>query len=187
MAGIPCRVLRLSFTGELSYELHHPIRRSVELWRGLLELGKGLGVRPHGLEALLRLRLEKGHILVGQDTDYDSTPRRLQHEWAVRMEKDDFVGRQALMRTNRIPLDRVLTGLEVDGEAPDEGSVIWHGDEYAGYITSATWSPTLGKSIMLAWLYAFGGEFPVSVTVDGRSARRVPVPFYDPEGIRARA
>ena len=81
VAGIDCRVFRLSFTGELSYELHHAAGDSLILWRTLLALGEDLGCRPHGLETLLQLRLEKGHILVGQDTDYDSTPRRIGHEW----------------------------------------------------------------------------------------------------------
>ncbi|MCB0075147.1 MAG: (2Fe-2S)-binding protein, partial [Caldilineaceae bacterium] len=63
VAGVPCQVFRLSFTGELSYELHHPAEHSVKLWRTLLELGQPFGIRPHGLEALVRLRLEKGHIL----------------------------------------------------------------------------------------------------------------------------
>ena len=187
VAGVPCKIFRLSFTGELSYELHHPFARSVDLWRQLMALGADLGIRPHGLETLVRLRLEKGHVIVGQDTDYDSTPRRIQHEWAVRMDKGDFVGRHAITRTDRIPLDRLLVGLELDGEPPFEGAVIWHGEQYAGYITSSTWSPILGRSVMLAWLYEIDGEFPDTITVDGRAARRTSVPFYDPEGIRARA
>ena len=73
IAGIPCKVFRLSFTGEFSYELHHPAGDSVKLWRTLMDLGKDLGIKPHGLDALTRLRLEKGHVIVGQDTDFDST------------------------------------------------------------------------------------------------------------------
>ena len=187
VAGVPCKVFRLSFTGELSYELHHPQARSVDLWRRLFELGADLGVAPHGLEALLQLRLEKGHIIVGQDTDYDSTPRRLDHGWAVRMDKGDFVGRQALTRTDRIPLDKMLVGLELDGDPVAEGAVIWHRAEYAGYVTSSARSPARGKSVMLAWVSTFDGVLPDSVVVDGREAARAAVPFYDPEGTRARA
>ena len=95
IAGIDCRVLRVSFTGELSYELHHAAADAVDLWRRLLAVGGELGVRPHGLQTLLQLRLEKGHIVIGQDTDYDSTPRRLGCEWAVDLDKGDFIGRQA--------------------------------------------------------------------------------------------
>ena len=115
VTGVPCRIVRLSFTGEESYELHHPFDRSVELWRALSELGTDLGVHPHGIDVLTRLRLEKGHVIVGQDTDYDTTPRRIGHEWAVRMDKGDFIGRHALTRTDRLPLDRQLVGLETSG------------------------------------------------------------------------
>ena len=187
IAGVSCRLFRLSFTGELSYELHHPAEESVRLWRRLLELGKDLGVKPHGLEALLKLRLEKGHVIVGQDTDFDSTPRRIHHEWAVKLDKPDFVGRQAVIRTNNIPLNRQLVGLEMEAPAPIEGAVIWNGADYAGYVTSSTYSPLLGKAIMLGWLYLSGGELPTNVTIDGRPAHRAPLPFYDPKGSRARA
>jgi sarcosine oxidase subunit alpha len=186
VAGVECKVFRLSFTGELSYELHHPAHRSVTLWRRLMALGADLGLKPHGIAALLKLRLEKGHIIVGQDTDFDSTPRRIGHEWAVKLDKDYFVGRQAVLRTNRLPLDRQLVGFEMAGEAPVEGAVIWHGQTCAGHVTSSTWSPRLGKAVMLGWLDFFDGELPLEVTIAGRPAQRVAPPFYDPEGSRAR-
>lgn len=192
VAGVPCRVFRLSFTGELSYELHHPAAEAVTLWRRLMDVGAALGVKPHGIDALLKLRLEKGHIIVGQDTDYDSTPRRMHHEWAVKLDKADFVGRQAVVRTSKIPLDRQLAGLEMDGPAPLEGALIYHSDAagretFAGYVTSSTWSPVLGKAVMLGWLELFDGTLPETVTIDGRPARRVAPPFYDADGSRARA
>ena len=187
VAGVPCRVYRLSFTGELSYELHHPSEHSVQLWRTLLELGADLGIKPHGLQALLQLRLEKGHIIVGQDSDFDSTPRRVDMEWAVKLDKEDFVGRQAVLRTNKIPLDKQLVGLELEGPAPFEGSVIYNGTTYAGYVTSSFRSPVLGKTVMLGWLRLFDGVLPTEVTIDGRTARRVAIPFYDKESARARA
>lgn len=187
VAGIACRVFRLSFTGELSYELHHPVQDAVTLWRRLLDVGADLGVKPHGIQTLLQLRLEKGHIIVGQDTDFDSTPRRVEMEWAVKLDKEEFVGRQALLRTNKIALDKQLVGLEMENPAPFEGSVIRYGSEYAGYVTSSFASPLLGKTVMLGWLRLFNGSLPSEVTIDERPARRVPVPFYDKEGLRARA
>ena len=186
VAGVQCKVHRLSFTGELSYELHHPAGDSVVLWRRLLELGKDLGIKPHGLQTLLQLRLEKGHIIVGQDTDFDSTARRVDMQWAVKLDKPDFVGRQAVLRTNKIALDRQLAGFEMEGAAPLEGAGIHFGGEYAGYVTSSFASPVLGKAIMLGWLRLFDGALPDQVTIDGRSARRVPTPFYDKDGARAR-
>jgi len=187
VAGVSCKVFRLSFTGELSYELHHPAEDSVTLWRRLLDLGQDLGIKPHGIDALLKLRLEKGHMIVGQDTDFDSTPRRIQHEWAVRMDKPDFVGKSALIRTNKLPLDRQLVGFTMSTPAPLEGAVIYHGDTYAGYVTSTFASPLLGQTVLLGWLKFFNGELPTEVTIGGRTARRVAPPFYDPEGTRARA
>ena len=209
VAGVTCRIYRLSFTGEVSFELHHAAADSVRLWRALLSLGQDLGIRPHGLEALLKLRLEKGHLIVGQDTDFDSSLRRLGCEWGVRLDKPAFIGRQAVLRTNRLPLDRQLCGFEMDaakttsevvvflrGEkettsevrfrTPAEGATIWDGEDLAGVVTSATWSPTLGKSVMLGWLRLKDGALPTDVTIDDRPARRVPTPFYDPEGRRAR-
>jgi glycine cleavage system aminomethyltransferase T len=191
VADVACRVYRLSFTGEVSYELHHPAEQSAQLWRGLMALGRDLGIRPHGIEALLKLRLEKGHIIVGQDTDFDSTPRRINHEWAVKLDKDDFVGKHAITRTNKLPLDKQLCALEIHGTAADtplEGSLIRHVDgDYAGYVTSSTWSPILGKTVMLGWVRLRDGTLPDTVLVNGHGAHRVDTPFYDKEGGRAKA
>lgn len=185
VAGVPCHVMRLSFTGEASFELHHPADRSVELWRALMAHGRDLGIAPHGLQALQGLRLEKGHVIVGQDSELDSTPRRLGMEWAVKMEKPDFVGRSALARTEGLPDHRRLVGLTMPGKAPPEGSPIWSEGEVAGQISSSFTSPVLGHSVMLGWLKRT--PFPERVEVDGRSASVVKPPFYDPEGTRARA
>lgn len=188
VAGITCKVFRLGFTGELSFELHHDADRSVDLWDALVEAGGEFGLLPHGIDALFRLRLEKGHILVGQDTDYDSTPHRIQHGWAVNLKKPhQFIGRHAVERTARIPVNRKLVGFEADQPFPFEGATAWSGDEYAGYLTSVAWSPVLDKAIALGWLERLGDDFPDQVTVEGVDARVVPPHFYDPEGLRARA
>ncbi len=186
VAEVPCRVMRLSFTGELSYELHHSSEHSPKLWRRLLELGADLGVKPLGIDMLLKLRLEKGHIIVGQDSDFDSTPRRVNMEWAVKLDKE-FVGKHAVVRTNKVPLDKQLVGFEMDGPAPLEGATIYYQNEYAGYVTSSFASPVLGKSVLLGWLKLFGGQLPAEAVIEGRVARRVATPFYDKESRRARA
>ncbi len=186
VAGVNCKVFRLSFTGEASFELHHPVDRSADLWTALMELGADLGIEPHGLQALELLRLEKGHILVGLDTDYDSTPRRIHHEWAVNMTKGDFIGRASLERTNAVGLDRMLVGLEMERH-PADGASLHHDGAYVGYVTSAGWSWSLGKAVMLAQLDFVDGELPTEVQVEGAPARRVELPFYDQDGGRARA
>ncbi|HSJ28195.1 MAG TPA: glycine cleavage T C-terminal barrel domain-containing protein [Acidimicrobiia bacterium] len=187
IAGAPCHVYRLSFTGEVSYELHHPVRHSVELWEALMAAGADHGIAPHGLQTLQTLRLEKGHIIIGMDTEPDSTPRRLGMEWAVRMGKPDFVGRAALDRLEALPDRKRLVGLRMDGPPPVDGTPLEHGGRLAGYVTSAAWSPVLGASVMLAWVDVIDDDLPVAVTVDGRLATRVSTPFYDPEGTRAKA
>lgn len=187
VGGVPCHVYRLSFTGETSYELHHPVRHSVDLWHALIELGTELGVAPHGLQTLQTLRLEKGHIIIGMDTEADSTPRRLGMDWAVKMDKGEFVGRAALERTAKIPLTKKLVGLAMDGPAPVDGTPVSIDGALSGYVTSAAWSPTLGSSVMLAWVDLIDGEVPPTVMVGEREARHVPTPFYDPGGDRARA
>jgi glycine cleavage system aminomethyltransferase T len=187
VAGVPCHVMRLSFTGEAAFELHHPVDRSVELWRSLSELGRDLGIRPHGLQALFALRLEKGHVIVGMDTELDTTPRRLGMDWAVRMEKPRFIGRAALERTSTMPDERRLFGFTIAdaAAAPIEGSPIVDGDEIVGHVTGSWRSPVLGRTVLLGWQKR--APFVDRVTIDGREAVVTPTPFYDPEGHRARA
>jgi sarcosine oxidase subunit alpha len=191
VAGVGCDVHRLSFTGELSYELHHPADRSVELWHALTALGSDLGVLPHGMDALFALRLEKGHVIVGMDTEMDSSPRRLGMEWAVRTDDGrDFVGRDALLRAAGTALDRRLVGLvgEPADEAvtPLEGEVLWHGDRQIGYVTSSRVSPLLERAVMLGWVRLHDGAVPDALTAGGQTVRPAATPFYDPRGARAR-
>lgn len=184
VAGVPCHVMRLSFTGESSFELHHQLDRSVELWQSLMDLGRPLGIRPHGLQALFGLRLEKGHVIVGQDTELDSSPRRINMDWAVKMDKPDFLGRAALVRTAALPDERRLFGFTMDGPAPLEGSVIRVAGEVVGHVTSSWDSPLFGHAVLLGWQKR--APHADVVEIDGRDARVSPVPFYDPEGARAR-
>jgi glycine cleavage system aminomethyltransferase T len=185
VAGVPCHVMRLSFTGEVAFELHHPIDRSVGLWRALMDLGADLGIRPHGLQALFGLRLEKGHVIVGMDTELDTTPRRIGMDWAVRMDKPRFIGRAALERTAKLADHRRWVGFTMDGPAPTEGSPIWADGDIVGNVTGSWRSPLIRKALMLGWLKRT--PFPDRVEIDGREAIVTPTPFYDPEGARARA
>ena len=185
VAGVPCHVMRLSFTGEAAFELHHPVDGSVALWRALLDAGGDLGIRPHGLQALFGLRLEKGHVIVGMDTELDTTPHRLGMDWAVRMEKPAFIGRAATERTAKLPDTRRWVGFTMDGPAPAEGAPIWSGGEITGNVTGSWASPLLRRTLILGWQKRT--PFPERVEIDGREALVTPTPFYDPEGHRARA
>ena len=192
VAGIDCHLMRLSFTGEASFELHHSVDSSVELWQALLEAGADLGIRPHGLQALFGLRLEKGHIIVGQDTELDTSPRRVGMDWAVKMDKPDFLGKRSLERTADLPDERRLLGFTMPGPAPVEGSVILSGGQVVGAVTSSFDSPVLGHAVLLGWLRrrpAPGDQVdgPLTVDIDGRTATVAETPFFDPSGARARA
>ena len=191
VAGVECLLLRVGFVGELSFELHHPRLQSVALWNALLEAGRAVDIRPHGLDALRLLRLEKGHIIVGQDTDFDSTPHKLGLDWAAKMEKPAFVGRTALERLASIEPNRILRAFRF-AEAPLEGAQLLANGERVGYLTSSKYSPVLGIGVALGWVYQTPTGFPESVTAIDGTNRSLPGtmvhgPFYDREGVRLRA
>ena len=186
VAGIPCRALRVGFVGELGYELHHPRRSGPDLWKALASDGARYGMRPHGLDAMDLLRLEKGHFFLAQDTLPDDHPRKLGMEWALDMEKETFVGKAALQRMGELPLERRLVGLEFD-RAPERGAPLHLGDRVVGRVTSCSWSDVLGKAIGLGWLRAVDGRFATRLRCGDSRATVVETPFYDPDGRRLRA
>ena len=98
VAGVSCRVWRIGFTGELSYEIHVPSSAGLHVWEALMEAGGEFGIAPFGVEAQRVLRLEKGHLIVGQDTDAMSDPLGADMAWAVKLEKPDFLGKRSLKR-----------------------------------------------------------------------------------------
>jgi len=187
VGGVPCRALRLGFVGELSYELHHPSSRSVELWDALLKAGADIGVKPHGMDTLRLLRLEKGHIIIGQDTDFDATPEKLGMAWAVRLEKPYFVGRSALLRMQERPPSSRLVALRFPAGAPAEGAPITDGESVVGYLTSSQLSPTLGHGVALGWLRTATAHLPSVLEAGGMRGVVTDESFYDPEGNRTRA
>ncbi len=192
VAGIPARVLRIGFVGELGFEIHVPADRAIALWNALMDAGKGDGIRAFGVEAQRLLRLEKGHIIIGQDTDGLTTPFEIGMTWALRIDKPFFVGQRSLAIQKNLPVRQLLVGFELTGQraaSVAECHLVIDGDEIAGRVTSVSFSPTLGKHIGLAMLrpaLAKGGStFSIRVT-DGRmvEARIVPTPFYDAENAR---
>jgi sarcosine oxidase subunit alpha len=186
VAGVPCHAIRSGFVGELSFELHHPRSRGPELWDALMTAGRDLGIRPHGLDALDVLRLEKGHIYLGQDTLPDDHPGKLGLAWAVAMDKPAFVGKVALERMGALPLQRRLVGLRFDA-TPQRGVPLTLDGRVVGRVTSCAISPSLGYPIGLGWLRAVDGAFPERLRAGEALATVVPTPFYDPEGARVRA
>jgi sarcosine oxidase subunit alpha len=189
VGGIECSAMRVGFVGELSFELHHRRDRSVPLWAALSAAGSAFDLVPHGLDALDVLRLEKGHLYIGQDTLPDDTPRKLGLERMVDMGKGDFVGRAGLVRLDGLPQEQSLAGLSFgDGARPDDlaGQPIWLGGDIVGRVTSCEFSPTLGGTIGLGWLHVSVAGRSDALRAADVSVRRVPTPFIDPEGSRVR-
>jgi sarcosine oxidase subunit alpha len=199
VAGIPCRLFRIGFTGELSYEIHCPAGYGLHLWEALLAAGQGMGIRPFGIEAQRVLRLEKGHIIVGQDTDAISDAIAADLGWAVKLDKPDFLGKRSLVRISQEGPKQRLVGFKMvhPEVVPDEGLQIVtsngnHKLEIIGYITSSKFSPTLGEAIGLCWLPAQlavqeGAPFRVRMDASRLEEARVHHgPFYDPTGERLR-
>src|SRR5258708_10093111 len=151
IAGVPGSVLwRIGFTGELSYELHVPAGYGLGVWETLLDRGADLGVAAFGVEAQRILRLEKGHFIVGQDTDGLTRAFSAGLDWAVKLDKDDFAG-QPELACQRSRGTRLVGLQPVDGSAvPEEASLIMDAAAIARRITSPRMSPTPGRAISLA-------------------------------------
>lgn len=152
VAGVRARLLRVGFVSELGFEIHVPFSRALLVWQGLCEAGKPLGLRPFGVEAQHLLRLERGHCVVGQDTDGSTNPFEAQAGWAVRMDKPFFVGQRSLRILERRGPHQLLVGFELPGVVPalQEGHLVIERGQIAGRITSLGHSPTLAKTIGLA-------------------------------------
>ena len=192
VAGIPARLLRVGFVGELGYEIHAPASQGEALWDALMAAGAPLGLRPFGVEAQRVMRLEKGHIIVGQDTDGLTHPYEAAMGWAIGKKKQFFVGKRSTDIQQARGLQRKLVGFTLpdpSARCPKECHLVIRDGTIAGRVTSAVRSPTLDKVIGLAYVAPdqaeVGQRFPIRIergeTVE---AEVVPVPFYDPENRR---
>jgi sarcosine oxidase subunit alpha len=201
VAGIPARVFRISFTGELAFEINVPRRFGLALWRAVWDAGQKYGITPYGTEGMHVLRAEKGFVIVGQDTDGTATPMDLGMDWIVSKTKGDFIGRRSFAREDTARDDRKqLVGLfaEDPHEVLVEGAQLVKTVEPAppmkmvGHVTSSYFSPNVGRSIALAMLKRGRermGETLHVPRLDGGQPIRVTVTepvFYDKEGVRAR-
>ncbi len=157
IGSIKCRVMRISFTGEHSYEINIQANFGKSVWEKCMEAGKEFNITPYGTETMHLLRAEKGFIIVGQDTDATMTPIDLQMDWIVSKKKYDFIGKRSLYRSDTIREDRKqLVGLltENPDEVLEEGAQIVADIkkspvEMLGHVTSSYYSPNLKKSIAL--------------------------------------
>jgi sarcosine oxidase subunit alpha len=191
VAGVAARLMRVGFVGELGYEIHVAAGRGAEVWQALYAAGAAHGLRPFGVEAQRVLRLEKGHFIVGQDTDGLTDPVEANAMWAVAMKKPFFVGQRSLRILQARGPRQKLVGIELAAAAPlpKECHLIIEQGAIAGRVTSVTHSQALNKSIGLAMLspdLAVAGR-DIQIRVDDGSmlaARVAAAPFYDPKNLR---
>ena len=197
ICGVPTRLFRVSFTGELGYEVNVPSAYGRAIWEKIMAAGAPYGITPYGTEAMHVLRAEKGFIIVGQDTDGTVTPFDAGLDWAVGKKKPDFVGKRSLARPDLVaPGRKHLGGLLTD----DPNVVLEEGAQIVadpnqplpmtrlGHVTSSYWSEALGRSIAMA-LVAGGQEKmgeTLYIPMPGKtiSAKVSGMQFYDPEGAR---
>ena len=189
VAGVPCLILRIGFVGEVGYEIHFPSAHGEHLWDALTEAGAEHGLKPFGLEPQRLLRLQKLHVIIGQDTDSESNPFGAAMPWIVKLDKEqDFIGKWALERFADEPLETALVGFKLaNGHVPTEGAAVMpDGDGPVGQVTSARYSPQLDSVIGMAWVPAALASEGARVTIsdDGKQlqAEVVTKPFYDPDG-----
>jgi len=189
VAGVPCLILRIGFVGEVGYEIHCPAAHGEHLWDALIAAGEPHGIKPFGLEPQRILRLQKMHILVGQDTDSESTPFGAAMSWIVKLDKEqDFIGKWALEHfAQEEPATRLVGFTLANGYVPTEGAVIVDAaGAPAGQVTSARFSPVLDRVIGMAWVpspFARDGA-RVTISDEGKTfdASIQTRPFYDPDG-----
>ena len=197
LEGIPVRAMRLGFVGELSYELHIPSSWMQAVWRALAEAGKPLGIANFGLEAQNILRMEKGHLIIGSESDQRTTLHDvgLGFLWDRGKPAAETVGAVALQQTENQKKRLKLTGFKMKDTAtpPKDGSIIVD-ERIRGHVCIARYSHTLKEVVGMALvedpLNAAGTE--ISIYEDecqGQliSATVMPMPFYDPEGVRLRS
>ncbi len=199
IAGVSCQLFRIGFTGELSYEIHCPAAQGLHVWNAVLQSGEEFGILPFGIEAQRMLRLEKSHIIVGQDTDALSDAIAADLEWAVKLDKPEFLGNRPLARIKENGPPQKLVGFEMvtPGIVPEEGLQIIKPrgkaiPEIIGWITSSRLSPTLNQAIGMCWLPPViaeqaGSKF--TIRIDGKTLAEARVhhgAFVDPDGARLR-
>lgn len=199
VAGIPARVMRVSFTGELSYEISVAANYGMWMWTALLSAGRKYGITPFGTESMHVLRAEKGFIIAGQDSDGTVTPADLGMSWAIGKNKD-FIGKRSMSRPDSVRADRKhLVGLLTEDSRevlPEGGQIVDTMTralpvKMAGHVTSSYYSANLGRSIALALIKAgrerHGERVYVALEDRTLSAIIAAPRFFDADGERMNA
>jgi dimethylglycine dehydrogenase len=187
------RALRVSYVGELGWELHHPIESQRALYEAVRAAGEDLGLVDFGYRALEAMRLEKGYRLWGADISADWTPLEAGFERFVAFDKGEFVGRARLQEQQRAGIELTLTSLRLAGTdvLPHAGDAVTAGDDVVAYVMSGGHGPTVGATIAMAYLPVAlaspGTELALDLLGESVPATVVPAALYDPENRRLRS
>lgn len=191
VAGITSRLIRVGFVGELGYEVHVPAHCAEALWDALMQAGQPYGIKPFGIEAQRLLRMEKGHLIIGQDTDAMTHPAEVGLEWAISQKKAFFIGARSIREIEKRPLTRKLAGFiisESESAKPEESHLVIRDGQISGRVTSCYVSPTVGQTIGLAYVAPDQAKIgtTIQIRVDAAlvNAQIVTLPFYDPNNQR---
>lgn len=194
VGSVPCLIARLSFTGELGYEIYVPSVYAGPLYDALLEAGKQFGIRPFGIRALVAMGMEKSFGIWSREFSPDYTPTMCGMHRFIDYAKADFVGRKAALADREAEPEHRLVALEIDSIDADAWGYepIWCKDEYAGFVTSGAYGHTVQKSLALAYVKAefletSNAEFAVHIVDQRRPARILARPPYDPDAARMRS
>jgi len=189
VAGIPCLLTRSGYTGEDGFEIYvwntsvKEPSSAVKVWQKMLSGGRELGISPVGLGARDVLRLEAGMCLYGNDIDENTSPVEAKLNWVVRLEKTDFVGKNAIMRLKEKGPGRVRIGFKMKEKGiPRQSQDIFADTEAVGKVSSGTFSPTLSVGIGMGYVppshSAIGETFSVGIRDHRVRAEIVKLPFY---------
>jgi aminomethyltransferase len=183
VAGAPARIARTGYTGEDGFEIYVAPEKVVGLWEEILAAGAEFGIQPCGLGARNTLRLEAAMALYGHEIDASTTPWEAGLAWIVKLDKGDFLGREALIKQRERGVTRKLAAFEMTGRGIGrDGYEVYIGGSPAGWVTSGGPSPTLNKNIGLCYLPSTqaGTGRTIQVIVRGQpvEAVTVPAPFY---------
>ncbi|MFC1587153.1 glycine cleavage system aminomethyltransferase GcvT [Planctomycetota bacterium] len=170
--GVDTIAARTGYTGEDGYEFYMDAEAAPGFWRQLLEQGKALGLAPVGLGARDTLRLEAGMPLYGHEIDDTTNPLEAGLKFAVKLKKDDFIGKAALEKIKAAGLTRKLVGIEMAGKRiPRQHCGIFLGDDKIGEVRSGTFSPTLEKAIATAYVPVAHGKIGTELEIEIRNKR----------------
>lgn len=160
-------LMRTGYTGEEGFEIAASPAGIQEVWEELMRRGGQHGLVPCGLGSRDTLRLEAGYLLYGQDADTTRTPFEANCGWVVKLQKGDFIGREALIRRQEAGFREKLTGVRLlERGVPRHGCAVWRGDRQIGTLTSATFAPSLGTGIGLGYLQPDAWEPGTRVAVE---------------------